>query len=143
MLQNLAQKYRDKVSVTIEFNQNLARRIYASTDIFLMPSLFEPCGLSQLYSLRYGSVPVVRETGGLLDTIENYNEETNMGTGFTFTHYYGDEFVVAIKRALNLFDNKTNWNALVKRCMKERFTWSKSAKEYIGEYEKLIKELEQ
>jgi starch synthase len=137
-LLTLSEKYSDKVSVNIQFNQGLARRIYGSTDMFLMPSLFEPCGLSQLYSLRYGTVPVVRRTGGLGDTITDYDENYQESTGFVFKNYNNHEFVKAIRRGMEIFSIKSEWTELVRRGMETRFSWEKSAKEYIVHYEKLV-----
>ncbi len=126
------------MSVNILFNQDVARRIYGSADIFLMPSLFEPCGLSQLYSLRYGTVPVVRRTGGLEDTIVDYKQNPKEGTGFSFKHYNCEEFLEAIQHALDLYQDRTAWNNLVERCMRTRFSWNKSAKEYIEQYKRIM-----
>ncbi len=137
-LKKLESEHPDKVSANILFNQGLARRIYGSVDIFLMPSLFEPCGLSQLYSLRYGTVPVVRRTGGLGDTIVDYNENREQSTGFLFKNYNSDEFVQAIQEAMTLYENKDAWNALVERGMRTRFSWNKAAKEYIEQYERIM-----
>lgn len=137
-LMKLASQYPDKVSVTIQFNMKLARQIYGTVDMFLMPSLFEPCGLSQLYSLRYGAVPVVRNTGGLVDTIQDYSIDSESGTGFCFNHFNGEEFIGAIHRAMDVYSDKRKWNALVRRGMKKRFSWDKAAQEYIVEYKKLV-----
>lgn len=136
-LLDLENKYKDKLKISLEFNQDLARKIYASSDFFLMPSLFEPCGLSQMYSLRYGSIPIVRETGGLLDTILDYNKDKKNGVGFSFKNFDDKEFVDAINRGLNVYKVKRSWNALIKRGMKKRFSWEKSAKSYIISYEEL------
>lgn len=135
---NLADKYSDKVKVIIQFNQELARRIYGGTDFFLMPSLFEPCGLSQLYSLRYGTIPIVRETGGLKDTIVDYSKDLAEGTGFTFTNFVAGEFLDAIRRGLEVYKDKKAFSALIKRAMSKRFSWNHSAKEYIERYNDLI-----
>ncbi len=137
-LMSLSNQYPDKVSVNILFNQAFARRIYGSVDMFLMPSLFEPCGLSQLYSLRYGAVPIVRKTGGLGDTITDYDENYYDSTGFLFKNYNNQEFVKAIRRAIEVFYIKDEWKALVKRGLESRFSWSKSAKEYIEQYERIM-----
>ncbi len=137
-LKKLESEYPDKVSANILFNQNLARRIYGSVDIFLMPSLFEPCGLSQLYSLRYGTIPIVRRTGGLGDTIIDHKESPEESTGFLFKNYNSDEFVQSIQRALELYQQKDDWNALIKRGMTTRFSWNKAAREYIEQYERIM-----
>lgn len=131
-------RYPDKISVIVQFNQAMAKKIYGTSDFFLMPSLFEPCGLSQLYSLRYGSIPIVRETGGLMDTIIDYDQNPTEGTGFTFKNFDFNEFYDAIQRALVLYDNKEEFNALIKRGMEQRFSWHKAAREYIDEYNELI-----
>lgn len=137
-LQELEQQYPDKVKVIIQFNMNVARQIYGASDMFLMPSLFEPCGLSQLYSLRYGSVPIVRKTGGLVDTIRNLIEHPEDGTGFSFKNYNAQEFIEAIHHAINVYYDRERWQQLVERCMRQRFSWQDSAKLYIENYYKLM-----
>ncbi|MDA3847613.1 MAG: glycogen/starch synthase [Vallitaleaceae bacterium] len=139
-LLKLVSQHPDKVSVTIQFNMKLARQIYGTVDFFLMPSLFEPCGLSQLYSLRYGAVPVVRETGGLVDTIIDYTKDQKLGTGFSFTHFNGEEFIRAIQSGIEVYIDKTKWHTLIRRGMQSRFTWEKAAEEYIEEYNKVLKD---
>lgn len=136
-LMSLSEQYPDKISVNIQFNQGLARRIYGSVDMFLMPSLFEPCGLSQLYSLRYGAVPVVRRTGGLGDTIIDYDEMRDTSTGFLFKNYNNQEFLKSVRRAIEVYYNRDEWLGLVERGMHSRFSWIKAADEYIEEYEKI------
>lgn len=134
MLRKIALKYKGKLSVNIMFDNQLAHQIEAGADIFLMPSRYEPCGLSQLYSLRYGTIPVVHETGGLADSIIDANDlnlENNTATGFTFKGYSPEEFLFAIDRALNLYKSKTRWNALRKNAMKQDWSWEKSAIEYV------------
>ncbi len=138
-LMSLSEQYPDKVSVNIQFNQALARRIYGSVDMFLMPSLFEPCGLSQLYSLRFGAVPIVRRTGGLGDTIADYDSDYDKSTGFLFKNYNNQEFLRAIRRAMEIYYIKDEWNGLIDRGMHSRFSWAKSAQEYVETYEDLIK----
>ena len=104
-----------------------------------MPSLFEPCGLSQLMSMRYGTLPIVRETGGLKDTVEPYNEYEHTGTGFSFANYNAHEMLNTIRYALKIYyDEKKEWDAMVKRAMKQDFSWERSAKEYERLYEKII-----
>lgn len=133
-------KYKDKVSASIYYNNERAHKIYASCDAFLMPSLFEPCGLSQLMSMRYGTVPIVRETGGLKDTVEAYNEYENTGTGFSFTNYNAHEMLNIIRYAENTFYNKKRaWNKIVERAMNKDFSWTSSAKEYADLYEQLLR----
>ncbi|MGL5353699.1 MAG: glycogen synthase GlgA [Clostridium sp.] len=130
-------RYPNKVSANILFDNGLAHKIYASSDMFLMPSLFEPCGLGQLIALRYGSVPIVRETGGLKDTISQYDEALNEGNGFIFKEYNYSKLIESIEYALDVYKNKENWQSLVKRAMNSYNSWDKSAKEY----EKLYREM--
>lgn len=133
-------KYPEKISSNIRFSNELAHRIYASSDMFLMPSLFEPCGLGQLIALRYGSIPIVRETGGLKDTVIPYNEYTETGNGFGFRNYSHEELLNIIRYALNIFRNKDKWNRIIKNAMESDNSWEKSAKEYIRVYKELIKD---
>ena len=138
MFRYFAQKYPDKIQATIGYSEERAHRIYASCDAFLMPSLFEPCGLSQLMSLRYGTVPIVRETGGLKDTVEAYNEYEHTGTGFSFANYNAHEMLGTIRYAISVFrDRKKDWNGLIQRGMKQDFSWNRSAGKYEALYEKL------
>ncbi|WP_461205950.1 glycogen synthase GlgA [Clostridium sp. DL1XJH146] len=129
-----AWKYPNKMSSNIYFDANLANKIYASSDMFLMPSRFEPCGLGQLISLRYGTIPVVRETGGLNDTVQAYNEFIDEGNGFSFTSYNAHDLLYSIRRAIGFYWNKNIWDNLVKRAMEGDYSWEKSAKEYIDMY---------
>ncbi len=138
LFRNGAARHPDKLSANFKYDGVLAQRIYAGSDIFLMPSLFEPCGLSQLYSLRYGTVPIVRETGGLKDTIYPYNEFTGEGTGFTFANYNAHEMFDAIKRAICFYENKEIWESIVRNGMRQDFSWGKSASEYMKLYKKLL-----
>lgn len=128
----------DKLSVNITFNNTLAKRIYASSDLFLMPSLFEPCGIGQLLALRYGSIPIVRETGGLKDTVHSYNEYTNKGNGFSFADYNAHDMLYTIKRALKFYENKELWNNLIRNSMLEDNSWTRSAQEYKRLYSSLL-----
>lgn len=137
-LLSLQNNYPNQLKVTIEFNQELARRIYGSCDFFLMPSLFEPCGLSQLYSLRYGAIPIVRETGGLLDTIIDYNKDEEQGTGFSFINFNEKDFLDAINRALEVYNDTKAFNALIRHGMEQRFSWHKAADSYMIKYENLL-----
>ncbi len=132
-------KFSGRVAACIEMNHKLAHQIYASSDLFLMPSKFEPCGLSQLIALRYGTLPIVRETGGLKDTVFNYNEYTGEGNGFSFADYNADKMLDAVKRAVDLYreDNKT-FLRLVRRAMNGQYGWDKSAQVYMDVYESLI-----
>ncbi|NDL68059.1 glycogen synthase [Anaerotalea alkaliphila] len=137
-LLELQEKHPDKVKANIMFNQALSRKIYGSIDMFLMPSLFEPCGLSQLYSLRYGAVPIVRKTGGLGDTITDYHEDYENSTGFLFKNYNGHEFLAAVTRGLEVYRNQGEWEMLVERGMRKRFSWEQSAQEYIRIYNEVL-----
>ena len=139
MFRHFAWKYQGKVSANIFYDNGLSHRIYAASDAFLMPSLFEPCGLSQLMSLRYGTLPIVRETGGLKDTVEPYNEFENTGTGFSFTNYNAHEMLGIIRYAEHIYyDRKREWNKLVDRAMARDFSWANSAKQYEEMYDWLI-----
>lgn len=130
-------QYPDNLSVNIRYDAQLADQIYAGSDIFLMPSRFEPCGLSQLISFRYGTIPVVRETGGLNDTVMAYNETTGEGTGFSFSNYNAHDMLHTIERAVSFYHDKGVWNKLVNRVMKLDYSWHKSAKKYSELYTKL------
>jgi starch synthase len=117
----------------------LAQKIYAGSDIFLMPSRFEPCGLSQMISLRYGTIPLVRSVGGLADTIEDYNPETDIGNGFSFKPYHAQELLNTITRAVGIYRQRRDlWQRLMDRAMKSDFSWERSAKEYVDVYRKAI-----
>ena len=135
---NTASMYEGKLSVNIVYNDILAERMYAGSDIFLMPSLFEPCGLSQLFAMKYGTIPIVRETGGLYDTVVPYDEETGNGNGFSFVNYNAHDMFYTIKRALDFYKKKDIWEILVKRNMSYNFGWDKSADEYIRMYEETL-----
>jgi len=134
----LAKKYPKKMSVNLRFDNPLAHLIEAGADMFLMPSKYEPCGLNQLYSLKYGTVPIVRETGGLADTIQDYNPDTGEGTGFVFKNYDSDELLEVIKRALRVYPDKEIWTKLVKNGMQKDFSWQASAKKYEELYQKAL-----
>ncbi|MCC5911154.1 MAG: glycogen synthase GlgA [Clostridiaceae bacterium] len=138
LFRNLAAKYPDKVSINLSFDNGLAHGIYAASDLFLMPSLFEPCGLGQLIALRYGSLPIVRETGGLKDTIKSYNEATEEGNGFSFSNYNAHDMLHTIKRALGFYENKEVWNKIVKDAMGSDVSWQQSAEKYKKLYRKLV-----
>ncbi len=132
-------KYHDKVSAQICYSDDLAHRIYGSCDAFLMPSLFEPCGLSQLIALRYGTLPIVRETGGLKDTVEPYNEYEGTGTGFSFANYDANEMLNTIRYAEYVYyDKKRDWNKMIERAMGQDFSWNNSAQKYEELYDWLI-----
>jgi len=138
LFRHMAWKYPDKISANIMFNNKLSHRIYAGSDMFLMPSKFEPCGLSQLISLRYGTIPIVRETGGLKDTVMPFNEFTNEGNGFGFENYNAHDMLYTIQRAERYFQDKKIWHMLVKRSMEMDNSWGKSAEKYMELYGKLV-----
>lgn len=130
--------FPNKVSARITFDSALAQQIYASSDIFLMPSLFEPCGIGQMLAMRYGTIPVVRETGGLKDTVKPYNKYTGEGNGFTFANYNAHEMLYCIKEAVSVYKDKSTWNNLIFSAMKTDSSWNKSAKEYIKAYKDIL-----
>jgi len=131
-------RYPGRVSANICYDPVLAQRIYAGCDMFLMPSLFEPCGLSQLFSMRYGTVPIVRETGGLKDTVIPYNKYTGEGTGFTFANYNAHEMKDAVARAIEVYRDRDRWIKLVKACMSQDFSWNRSALQYMQLYNMIL-----
>lgn len=135
-----ASRYPDKIAANIKYDSTLAKKIYAGSDLFLMPSKYEPCGIGQLISLRYGTVPVVRETGGLNDTIQAYNEETGSGNGFSFTNYNVHDMLYTIRRAIKFYNQSSDWHRLVKNAMESDFSWHNSAKEYLELYQNTIDE---
>ncbi len=134
MFTDLARKQPGKLAVKIAYDNALAHKIEAGTDMFLMPSRYEPCGLNQIYSLRYGTVPVVRATGGLVDTVEPFNNSTWMGTGFNFAEYTGEALLGAVKRALAVYRSKIAWRCLQANGMAKDFSWEASATEYARLY---------
>lgn len=139
MFRYYAWKYAGKVSANIYYSDELSHKIYGSCDAFLMPSLFEPCGLSQIMSLRYGTIPIVRETGGLKDTVIPFNEFENSGTGFSFRNYNAHEMMATVRYAERIFyDQKDQWNNLVKRAMEADFSWNASAEKYEILYDHLL-----
>ena len=141
MFRHFDWKYHGKVSAQIYYDESMSHRIYAASDAFLMPSLFEPCGLSQLMSLRYGTLPIVRETGGLKDTVEPYNEFEKTGTGFSFTNYNAHEMLNTVRYAERIYyDKKRDWNKIVERAMSQDFSWQNSARQYEELYKSLIGE---
>lgn len=132
-------KYDNKVSANIYYSEDMSHKIYAACDAFLMPSLFEPCGLSQLMSLRYGTIPIVRETGGLRDTVQPYNQFESTGTGFSFSNYNAHEMLDAVRYAEQVYyDKKREWNKMVDRAMAADFSWSNSAGKYENLYNWLL-----
>ena len=136
---NLQYRYPDKVSANIKFDNTLAHKIYAATDMFLMPSLFEPCGLGQLIALRYGSIPIVRETGGLKDTISPYNKYNGVGNGFGFKNFNSNELMQIMEYALTIYNDKNAWNNIIRQDMNSDNSWEKSAMQYKWLYEGVVK----
>lgn len=137
-LTELSKRYGNKLAVIINFSQDIASKIYGGSDMFLMPSKFEPCGLSQLIAMRYGSVPIVRETGGLKDTVPAYNPVEKTGRGFTFKTYNAYDMLDAVRRAVGAYYNKEEWNAVVANAMNGDYSWKASAKEYVSLYKELL-----
>ena len=138
LFEKAARKHPKKLAVALTFNNELAHLIEAGSDIFLMPSRYEPCGLNQIYSLRYGTIPVVRATGGLDDTIQDAGASGN-GTGFRFEEYSSGEMVKALQRAVRMFADQGAWKKLMKNGMGKDFSWEASAKKYLHLYRSLAK----
>ncbi len=135
---NVAGKYQGQAAVFLKFDPALARRIYAGSDAFLMPSRFEPCGLGQMIAMRYGSVPIVRSTGGLADTVEDYDPTTGQGNGFAFDEYSEEALLAAVKRALETYRRQDIWRTLMERGMQADFSWRASAQKYVELYHKAL-----
>jgi len=142
LLSALQEKYPKKLKVNLTFDNKLAHLIEAGADMFLMPSRYEPCGLNQLYSLKYGTVPIVRETGGLADTIQDYDPKTEQGTGFVFKDYDSEELLTAIKRALDVYQDREKWKKLMLSGMQKDFSWEASARKYVQLYRKALEKLD-
>lgn len=139
MVHHFQNKYPDRFVAYIGYSDERAHKIYAASDAFLMPSLFEPCGLSQMISMRYGTIPIVRETGGLKDTVEPYNEYENTGTGFSFSNYNAHEMLFIIRYAENIYrEQRTRWHELIRRAQMQDFSWNASARSYEQLYDKLV-----
>jgi starch synthase len=136
MFLRLNKQFPQKIAVKVAYDNVIAHKIEAGSDMFLMPSRYEPCGLNQIYSLKYGTVPVVRATGGLDDTIEHWDARTGKGTGFKFTDYNGEALLLTIKEALRAFRDQSSWQQLMRNGMNKDFSWSASAKEYVRVYER-------
>ncbi|MBC7327489.1 glycogen synthase GlgA [bacterium] len=137
-LKEKAKIYEDKFKLFVRFDERLSHLIYGGCDIFLMPSLYEPCGLSQMISMRYGTIPVVREVGGLADSVEEFNPATGEGTGFLFKEYSPVALLEAVKRALTIFGNKNAWKIVQINAMKKDFSWDASARKYVEVYKEAI-----
>ena len=138
IFEKIAKKYPTSASISLKFDAVLAQKIYASSDMFFIPSRYEPCGLSQMISFKYGTIPIVRQTGGLKDTVEEFNSRTGKGTGFTFVEPRSEELFNAVKKALMAYKDKPLWMSLVKYVMSLDYSWEASAKEYINVYKKVI-----
>jgi starch synthase len=136
--EKMSHNFKDKFACYLGFNDELAHLIEAGSDIFLMPSKFEPCGLNQMYSLMYGTVPVVRETGGLADTVVQFNEKTGEGNGFLFKKYDGKALLAELKKALKLFEDKKTWTKIMRNGMKSDFSWHSSSKKYMDLYKTIL-----
>lgn len=137
LFKDIGKKHKRRVSVNLKFDPMLAKRIYAGSDVFLMPSRYEPCGLGQIISLRYGTIPIVRKTGGLADTITEYNPELCRGNGFLFERYNAEELFGAVSRAFKIYGRKELWKKLVINAMRCDFSWKASAKRYLDLYKKI------
>lgn len=139
MLSNFAAKYPEKLTLRLEFSDEVAHKIYAGADMLLMPSRFEPCGIAQMIAMHYGTIPIVRETGGLKDTIMNYNELTDEGNGFSFVNYNAHEFLFEVKRALRIYqEHKQVWDKIRQNAMNGDYSWERSAHAYIRLYKSLL-----
>ena len=137
MFRRLHKQFPQKIAVKVAYDNAIAHKIEAGSDMFLMPSRYEPCGLNQIYSLKYGTVPVVRATGGLDDTIEPWDARTGRGTGFKFTEYNGESLLLTIKQALQAFRDQSSWQTLMRNGMSKDFSWNASAKEYVRIYDRV------
>jgi len=140
-LKEMAGRHPGKVGLSISYDYSMAHRIEAGADLFLNPSLYEPCGLDHLYGMRYGTVPVVRATGGLSETVKEYNPETGQGTGFRFYDYSPQALLDSLRKAMNYFGNEEHWMRLVRNAMREEFPWEKSAKAYVDIYESIARKV--
>jgi starch synthase len=137
MFQRLSKQFPNRIALKVAYDNAIAHKIEAGADMFLMPSRYEPCGLNQIYSLKYGTVPIVRATGGLDDTIEPWDARTGKGTGFKFTEYNGEALLLTIKQALTAYRDQTSWQVLMRNGMAKDFSWNASAREYGKVYEKV------
>jgi starch synthase len=141
LLTDAAERYRRAMRVLLKYADATAKSIYAGCDLFLMPSRYEPCGLGQMHALRYGTVPVVRRTGGLSDTVTDYAQKTGRGTGFLFTDHSAEALVDCLRRALDVYGDQKTWKRLARNGMKQDFSWEHSAKEYVQAYRKAMRKL--
>ncbi len=140
LLEKVAKAHQKNASINLKFDATLAQKIYASSDIFLIPSRYEPCGLGQMISFKYGTIPVARQTGGLKDSVSEFDPKTGTGNGFTFEEYRAERFFSEIKNALSVYKNRDVWMELVKKVMALDFSWEASAKEYVKLYTKIIQQ---
>jgi starch synthase len=139
LLREWAERYRDKIGVRIAYDETLSHKIEAGSDIVLMPSRSEPCGLNQFYGMKYGTVPVVRATGGLDDSVEEWQPATGTGTGFKFHGYQPDDLLGTLQHALRIFADKEQWRKIMKNGMASDFSWTAPATEYIRIYEEIVR----
>jgi len=139
MFEQLKQRFPTKLAVHLKFDQRLAKHIYAGSDMYLMPSRFEPCGLGQMIAMKYGTIPLVRKTGGLADTVENLSPDGKKGTGFVFEEYHSDDLLFIVRRAVEAFHQPKLWKELVHRAMGRDFSWDASAGHYLELYREMIK----
>jgi starch synthase len=137
MFARLNKQFPNKIALKVAYDNAIAHKIEAGADMFLMPSKYEPCGLNQIYSLKYGTVPIVRATGGLDDTIEPWDARSGKGTGFKFTEYTGEALLLAVKHALQAFRDQTSWQVLMRNGMSKDFSWNASAREYGKIYDRV------
>lgn len=138
MVSTFSNRYKSNVHVRIGYDEAFAHRVYGGSDMFLMPSRYEPCGLGQMIAMRYGTIPVARKTGGIVDTIEDYNPLSDSGTGFLFEDYNPSSLICSIRLAVSLFSCKDRWEGLLRRAMKRDFSWKRSAMEYLNIYDSLL-----
>jgi starch synthase len=138
MWRALARAFPDRIAAFVGFDERRAHLVEAGADLFLMPSRFEPCGLNQMYSMRYGTVPLVRAVGGLVDTVRPYNSKTGQGTGFLFSDYSPPALLEALQRALDVYRQPRVWQRLQRNGMKKDFSWDRSAAEYVKVYKRVI-----
>jgi starch synthase len=138
LLASQARAHPGRMGVRLDFNDALAHHIEAGSDCFLMPSRYEPCGLNQLYSMRYGTIPIVRATGGLRDTVSPYRAETGEGTGFVFQEATAEALLQAVQAALATYANRTAWQQLMRQAMAQDFSWEQSAKQYLDLYQQAL-----
>jgi starch synthase len=138
ILADEASRYQNRMRVLLQYDEQIAKNIYAGCDLFLMPSRYEPCGLGQMIALRYGTVPLVRKTGGLADTVTNYNQKTGLGNGFLFKEYSAPALVHCLRHAISVYPNKKKWERLMQNGMKQDFSWEHSAQEYVKVYRKAL-----